>query len=95
VPGLKSAERKDIANALNIIADRAHDLDEIADRLLLENHSPEEIAELLFAFDTIVDYIRSYSDSLGSGLLTIFDRIKGLETPNRKNHLGRSRAPAK
>src|SRR5438128_2731057 len=57
LPGLKLAERKDMAHALNVMADKAHDLEEIADRLLHEAHSPEEIAELLVAFQEVTDYI--------------------------------------
>jgi hypothetical protein len=82
LPGLRPRERKQIANALDVIADRSHDVDELANRLLLEKHTPEEVGELLLAFDAMAECIRSYADSMGSRLLTIFDRVKGLASPD-------------
>jgi len=53
VPGLKPATRMHIADALNVIVDKAHDLEEIMERLLNEKHTPAEIGELLLAFQVV------------------------------------------
>ncbi len=84
VPDLKLSERKELANALNVMADKAHDLEEIADRLLYEQPSPEEIAELLEAFQNVTNYIRSYAEGFGPRVFRIFDRVKGLTPTNHQ-----------
>ncbi len=88
VAGLKPAERKGIASSLNVIADKCHDLDEILERLLEDEHTPEEVAELLLAVDTMLEYICSYADGLGAKLLGIFDQVKGLTKNRGKDHHG-------
>jgi hypothetical protein len=82
VPGLKLTERRAIASALNIIADKAHDLDAIVDRLLHQEHTPAEIGELLLAFQEVTEYVRSYDENLMGRLYEIFDRVKGLTPTN-------------
>ncbi len=84
VPGLKPAERKDLANALDIMSDKAHDLEEIIDRLLHEAHSPEEIAELLVAFQVVTNYLRSYGEGLTPKVYDLFDQVKGLTPTNHE-----------
>jgi len=74
---LKPTARKELANRINVIADKARDLDEIVQRLLNERHDPEDIAELLYAFQDMVGYIRSYSEKLAIPIVEIFDHAKG------------------
>ena len=74
---LKPTARKELANRINVIADKARDLDEIAQRLLNERHDPEDIAELLYAFQDMAGYIRSYSEKLAMPIVDIFDHVKG------------------
>ena len=68
------------------LADKARDLEEIAQRLLNEKHNPEEIAELLYAFQKVAGYIRSYSKKLGIPIVEIFDRVKGFGTGFSHDH---------
>ena len=74
---LKPTARKELANRINVIADKARDLDEIVQRLLNERHDPEDIAELLYAFQDMAGYIRSYSEKLAIPIVEIFDHAKG------------------
>jgi len=74
---LKPGVRKETANRIQVIADKARDLDEIGQRLVNERHTPEEIAELLYAFQEMAGYIRSYSDKLAISIMEIFDHAKG------------------
>jgi len=96
-PDLKSGIRKETANRINVIVDKARDLEEIAQRLLNERHNPEEIAELLYAFQNVAGYIRSYSKKLGIPIVEIFDRVKGFGTGFNHDHTNGlfSRANAK
>jgi hypothetical protein len=80
LPKLKPGLRKEIANSLNVIADKGQDLEEICNRLLNEKHRPEEVAELLFALKQAVDYIRSYAENLLPHLVEIFDETKGFSS---------------
>ena len=59
-------------------------LEEISDRLLHEPYSPEEIAELLVAFQEVTNYLRSYGESLAPKVYDIFDRVKGLVPTNHE-----------
>jgi hypothetical protein len=86
VPGLKPAARKAVAEALDIIADKAHDLDGIVDRLLQEPHSPAEVGELLLAFHVVAGYLCSYEESLKARVYDIFDRVKGLKATDHDSH---------
>jgi hypothetical protein len=77
--GSLPADDKDLTRALQGIVDRARDLEEIEKRLLQEKHTKVEIGELLFAFDAMVQHIRSYSITLENYLLEVFDKVKGLK----------------
>ena len=83
VPALKPAARRTVAEALDIMVDKAHDLDEIVDRLLHEPHTPAEVGELLLAFQVVAGYLRSYDETLQARLYDIFDRVKGLKPTDR------------
>ena len=50
VPDLPERDRAELATALNVMADRARDLDDIVQRLLNEPHTLREIGELLIVF---------------------------------------------
>lgn len=91
-PILKPGARKELANRINVIADKARDLDEITQRLLNERHSPEEIAELLFAFRDMANYIRFCSEKLGNPLVDIFDHVKGFGISSNHKQPDRSSA---
>lgn len=71
-------EREELALALNQMADKARDLDEIMDRLLNEPHSPAEIGELLIAFELTTEQIRGHSDTIDGKMYKIGDRLKGV-----------------
>ena len=79
VPGLPEREREDIATALNAMADKARDLDDIVQRLLNEPHTPEEIGELLIAFEMTTEQIRGHSDTIDGKLYEIGDRLKAVK----------------
>jgi hypothetical protein len=79
---LDVAEREEIAMTLNVMADKACDLEDIVQRLLNEPHSPKEIAELLIAFELTTEQIRGHSDVIDGKLYDIADRIK--ETGKRR-----------
>jgi hypothetical protein len=83
VPGLKHSDRKAMAQSLKVIADRASDMEEIMQRILKEKHSPAEIAELLLAFNEMINYVRSYGQNLSPKLCDVFDRLKGLVPTNQ------------
>jgi hypothetical protein len=68
VPGREAREREESAMALNAMADKACDLDEIVQRLLNEPHTPKEIGELLIAFELTLEQIRGYSDDVDGKL---------------------------
>ncbi len=75
-PGLPERQREDIAMSLNAMADKARDLDDIVQRLLNEPHTPEEIGELLIAFELTTEQIRGHSDTIDGKLYEIGDRLK-------------------
>jgi hypothetical protein len=79
VPGLKPVQARLVAQSLQQLADRAHDLDEIVGRLLNEKHDPGEVAELVMAFQLVTEQFSSYADVLGDKLYEVFDRAKGLK----------------
>ncbi len=76
VPDLPAEERENLALALNQMADRARDLDEIMDRLLNETHTAAEIGELLTAFELTTEQIRGHSDTIDGKLYEIGDRLR-------------------
>jgi hypothetical protein len=79
VPGLKPVPARVAAQSLKQIADLAHDLDEIIDRILRQKHDPEEVAELVMAFQVVTEQIGSYADVMGDKMYDLFDRAKGLK----------------
>ena len=58
------------------MADKARDLDDIVNRLLDEPHTPEEIGQLLVAFELTTEQIRGHSDAMDGKLYEINDRLK-------------------
>jgi hypothetical protein len=83
VPGLPEREREDIATALNAMADKSRDLDDIVQRLLNEPHTPPEIGELLIAFELTTEQLRGHSDTIDGKLYEIGDRLKAGEPADR------------
>jgi hypothetical protein len=79
VPGLKAVRARVLAQSLKQLTDKAHDLEEIIDRILEEKHSPGEIAELVLAFQLVTELLSSYADVMGDQLYDLFDRAKGLK----------------
>ena len=74
---LSAEDREDLARALSDMADKARDLDDIATRLLEEPHTPQEIGELLIAFELTTEQLRGSSDDIDGKLYEIGDRLRG------------------
>ena len=68
-----------VAQSLKQLADKAHDLDEILDRILSGKHEPGEVAELALAFQLVTEQLASYADVMADKLYDLFDRAKGLK----------------
>jgi hypothetical protein len=83
VPDFPESERADISLALNAMADKARDLDDILQRLLNEPHTPKEIGELLIAFELTTEQIRGHSDTIDGKLYEIGDRLKAMKPAGR------------
>lgn len=79
VPGLKATHARVAAQSLKQLTDKAHDLEEIIDRILEEKHDPGEVAELVLAFQLVTEQLSSYADVMGDRLYDLFDRAKGLK----------------
>jgi hypothetical protein len=75
VSDLAPADREEIAMSMNAMADKATDLTEIVDRLLSGRHPPEEIGELLIAFELTTEQIRGHSDIIDGKLYDIADAL--------------------
>jgi hypothetical protein len=82
VPGVESREREDLARAINGMADKACDLNDIFQRLL-EPTTPDELADLLIAFELTVEQIRGDSDTIDGKLYEMGDRLRGVELPGQ------------
>lgn len=82
---LSAREREEFALAINAMADKAYDLNEIFERLLNEVRSSKEIAELLIAFELTTEQIRGHSDTIDGELYQVADRLKGASQPPRKS----------
>jgi hypothetical protein len=88
LPGLRNLLAKDaelnpelrdeVATAINDLADKARDLEEIVQRLLNETHTPAEIGELLIALELTTEQIRGESDLIDGKLYEIGDRLRGV-----------------
>jgi hypothetical protein len=83
VPGLGPREREDYALAINDMADKAHDLDEIVRRLTEQQLSASEFGELLIAFELTTEQLRGASDIINGKLYEIGDRLKEVTTEAR------------
>jgi hypothetical protein len=83
VPGLGPRECEDLAAAINNMADKACDLDEIFRRLLEKEHGPEELGELLSAFELTTEQLRGDSDTINGRLYDLADRLKELARNGR------------
>jgi hypothetical protein len=79
VPGLPEREREELATGLNAMADKARDLDDIVQRLLNEPHTPEEIGQLLVAFEHTTEQIRGHSEAIDGKLYQIGDQLSATE----------------
>jgi hypothetical protein len=79
LPGVKPVQARLVAQSLKEIADNAHDLDEIVERILWEKHDPAEVAELVLAFQIVTERLASYAEVLEDKLYDTFDRAKGLK----------------
>ncbi len=79
VPDLSREQRQDIAIAINEMADKASDLEDIFHRLINEPHTPAEIGELLIAFELTTEQIRGHSEDIDGKLYEIGDRLKELK----------------
>ena len=66
---------------LNLMADKARDLDDIVNRLLEEPHTPAQIGELLIACELTTEQLRGHSDTIDGKLYEIAERLSG-ETRN-------------
>ncbi len=75
VPDLSPKAREELALSLNVMADKARDLDDIVQRILNEPHTPAEIGELLIAFELTTEQIRGLSDTLDGKLYEFGDRL--------------------
>jgi Asp-tRNA(Asn)/Glu-tRNA(Gln) amidotransferase A subunit family amidase len=76
--GLDPEVRDEVATAINDLADKARDLEEIVQRLLTEPHSPAEVGELLIALELTTEQIRGESDLIDGKLYEIGDRLRGV-----------------
>jgi hypothetical protein len=83
VPGLEPKEREDLAMAINNLADKAHDLNEIFEQLLQARHKPGELADLFIAFELTTEQIRVASDIIDGRLYEVGDRLKKLESEEK------------
>lgn len=77
VPGLGPEEREVLARAINDMADKAHDLDEIVRRLTEQELSAAELGDLLIALELTTEQLRGNSDDIDGKLYEIGDRLKG------------------
>jgi hypothetical protein len=79
VAGLTPVQARVLAQGLKRIGDKAHDLNEILDRLVREQHRPDEVAELVMAFQLVTEHLGTYVEAQGTKLVELFDRAKGLK----------------
>lgn len=77
VPALDSRDCEDLAAAMNNLADKACDLDEIFQKLTQGDPSSKELADLLVAFQLTVEQLRGYSEELDGKLYDLADRLRG------------------
>ncbi len=76
VPGLSLRDREDLGRAINNMADKACDLDDIFRQLVDHDHGPEQLADLLAAFEATTEQIRGDSDTINGRLYDLADRLR-------------------
>jgi hypothetical protein len=80
---LSAEQRDELARALSDMADKARDLDDIASRLLEEPHTPQEVGELLIAFELTTEQLRGSSDDIDGKLYEVGDRLRSSALPEK------------
>jgi hypothetical protein len=76
VPGLGPRDSEDLAMAINNMADKAHDLNDIVERLVRGQDGLAEVGELLIAFELTTEQLRGDSDLINGKLYDCGDRLK-------------------
>jgi hypothetical protein len=84
VPGLGPRQCEDFALAINNMADKAVDLNEIFQHILDRDTSEEELAELLIAFELTTEQIRGDSDTINGQFYELGDRLKELAKTSKR-----------
>src|SRR5262245_15753403 len=84
VPGLSARQGEDLALAINDIADKAADLNDIFTQLICGDHAPEDLADLLSAFKLTIEQIRGGSDATHVRLHELSDRLRKHEATGTK-----------
>lgn len=79
LPGVRATQARVAAQCIKQLADKAHDLDEIAERILQQERDPGKVAELVMAFQLVSEQLASYADVVGEKLYDVFDQAKGLK----------------
>lgn len=75
-PHLDVRAREDIALAVNEMADKAADLVDVMRRLVEEKHTPEEVGDLLIAFELTTEQIRGQAESVEGKLYEVGDALR-------------------
>jgi methyl-accepting chemotaxis protein len=83
VPGLSPRHGEDLALAINDMADKAHDLNDIFEQLLRKTLDAEELAELLAAFELTAEQLRGGSDEVNGRLYELSDRLRQIANVKR------------
>jgi len=78
VSGLSQTHCQELAMAINDMADKANDLNEILERLLEPGQSSATLGDLLIAFELTTEQLRGASDVIDGKLFDIGDQLKGL-----------------
>jgi len=76
VPGLGPRECEEYARTINGMADKACDLNDIFQSLLKDDLAPEQLAELLIAFELTTEQIRGDSGTIDGKLYELADRLR-------------------
>jgi hypothetical protein len=90
VAGLGPEEREALARAINDMADKAHDLDEIVRRLTEQELGAAELGDLLIAFELTTEQLRGNSDDIDGKLYEIGDQLKSEALPGERVPAGSS-----
>jgi exonuclease VII small subunit len=76
VPGLEDASRAEFAAAINNLANKACDLEDVFQRLLRGPANADELADLLTALELTLEQIRGESDTVDGKLYEMADRLR-------------------